>query len=127
MSGIEFLLDTNFILGLLQRNDRVMEIVANRNILAGSCAVSAITRMELLGFPGITLYEEQLIRERLTELQYAPLTREIENIVITIRRTRKIKLPDAIIAGTAYFLEAELLTLDRQLSSVASSLEEILD
>lgn len=104
-----------------------MEIVANRNILAGSCAVSAITRMELLGFPGITLYEEQLIRERLTELQYAPLTREIENIVITIRRTRKIKLPDAIIAGTAYFLEAELLTLDRQLSSVASSLEEILD
>lgn len=127
MSGIEFLLDTNFILGLLQRNDRVMEIVANRNILAGSCAVSVITRMELLGFPGITLYEEQLIWERLTEFQYAPLTREIENIVITIRRTRKIKLPDAIIAGTAYFLEAELLTLDRQLSSVASSLEEILD
>jgi hypothetical protein len=51
MSWIEFLLDTNFILGLLQRDDRVMEIVTNRNILAGSCAVSAITRMELLGFP----------------------------------------------------------------------------
>ncbi|WP_027371237.1 type II toxin-antitoxin system VapC family toxin [Desulfovermiculus halophilus] len=127
MSGIEFVLDTNFILGLLQQNDRVMEIVANRNILAGSCAVSAITRMELLGFPGITVYEEQLIRERLAELRYAPLTREIENIVITIRRIRKIKLPDAIIAGTAYFHNAELLTLDRQLSSVASNLKQFLD
>jgi hypothetical protein len=126
MSGIKFLLDTNFILGLLKRDQRVMEMIADRNISSDCCGLSAITRMELLGFPDITPQEEQLIKERLTELRYVPLTREIENIVITLRRVRRIKLPDAIIAGTAYFLGADLLTLDRQLLSAASNLDEIL-
>jgi len=51
MSGIKFLLDTNYILGLLKSQPVVLEELALRQIGIGECAYSAITRIELLGFP----------------------------------------------------------------------------
>lgn len=61
-------MDTNFILGLLKSSPAVLSEVSERNILATECAYSAITRMELLGFPGITSAEDSL--SRLTRLLY---------------------------------------------------------
>jgi len=54
MSGIKFLLDTNYILGLLKSQPVVLEELALRKIGIGECAYSAITRIELLGFPEIS-------------------------------------------------------------------------
>ena len=48
MSGIKFLLDTNFILGLLKSQPVVLEEVALRHLSIAECAYSAITRIELL-------------------------------------------------------------------------------
>lgn len=119
MSGIKFLLDTNFILGLLKSQPIVLDEVALRKLTITDCAYSAITRMELLGFPGISREEESLIRQKLERLTYLPLTRAIEDVVISLRQTRKIKLPDAVIAATALCAGIELLTLDKHLQSVA--------
>ena len=69
------------------------------------------------GFPGITRDEESLIRQRLERLRYLPLTRAVEDVVISLRQTRKIKLPDAVIAATALCAGIELLTLDKHLQS----------
>jgi hypothetical protein len=74
--------------------------------------------MELLGFPGISREEESMIRQKLERLTYLPLTRAIEDVVIGLRQTRKIKLPDAVIAATAICAGVELLTLDQHLLSV---------
>ena len=101
MSGTKFLLDTNFIIGLLQSTPSVLAEINARNLCITECAYSAITRMELLGFPGITREEESLIRQKLERLTYLPVTRAIEDVVIGLRQTRKIKLPDAIIAATS--------------------------
>lgn len=54
MSGIKYLLDTNFILGMLKRTPEVLEVLSAARLTSDQCAYSAITRMELLGFPGIT-------------------------------------------------------------------------
>jgi predicted nucleic acid-binding protein len=43
----------------------------------------------------------------------------IEDVAIAVRRTRKVKLPDAIIAATAIHHQVELLTLDVGLQAVA--------
>jgi predicted nucleic acid-binding protein len=43
------------------------------------------------------------------------------NIVIELRQSRKIKLPDAIIAATALCSGIELLSLDQHLLSVVRS------
>lgn len=77
--------------------------------------------MELLGFPGITREEESLIRQKLAHLTYLPLTGIIEDVVIDLRQTRKIKLPDAIIAATALCFGIELLTLDQHLLAIVQS------
>ena len=100
MSGNKYLLDTNFILGILKRDPLVLAEVSSRQLHVGECSYSAITRMELLGFHRIMREEESLIRQKLDRLTYLPLTGNIENVVIGLRQTRKIKLPDAIIAAT---------------------------
>ena len=118
MNGIDYILDTNFILGLLKSTPETLEIIEHRQIQSHQCAYSAITRMELLGFQNITLAEESLILQKLSLLTYQPMTLEIENIVIHIRRTYRIKLPDAIIAATTLAGKAQLLTFDQKLQRV---------
>lgn len=120
MSGIKYLLDTNLILGLLKASPEVVDVVASRGLLASSCAYSAVTRMELLGYPNITDSEERVITDRLSKFIYLPITVEIEDLAIALRRTRKVKLPDALVAATARHHELELLTLDKALLTVVN-------
>ena len=119
MSGIKYLLDTNFVLGMLKATPEVLDIVSARDLIASSCAYSAVTRMELLGYAGMTAAEEGLISNRLSNFIYLPITVEVEDLAIALRRTRKVKLPDAIIAATARHHGLELLTLDKGLLSIA--------
>ena len=123
MSGTKFLLDTNFILGLLKSHPAVLAEVSARKLSVAECSYSAVTRMELLGFPGISRDEESIIRQKLERLHYLPLTRAVEDVAISLRQTRKIKLPDAVIAATALCAGAELLTLDKHLQSVVQNKE----
>ena len=120
MSGIKYLLDTNLVLGLLKASPEVVDMVTNRGLLASSCAFSAVTRMELLGYPSITNDEERVITDRLSKFIYLPITYEIEDLAITLRRNRKVKLPDALVAATAMYHGLELLTLDKALLKVVN-------
>lgn len=120
MNGIKFLLDTNFVLGLLKATPEVVEKVSQMVILASSCGYSSVTRMELLGYPNITSDEERLIADRLSKFTYLPITIEIENLAIALRRTRRVKLPDALVASTAIHHGLELMTLDKALLSLVS-------
>ena len=101
MSGTKYVLDTNFILGILKSDAQVLAELTSRQILAGECAYSTITRMELLGFYLVTQEEGTLIKQKLEHFSCLPLTKDIEDRVIDLRQSRKIKLPDAIIAATA--------------------------
>ncbi len=124
MSGNKYLLDTNFILGILKSNPLVLAELSSRRLLSGECSYSAITRMELLGFQNITHEEELLILQKLEHLIYLPLTRDIEDKVIKLRQLRTIKLPDAIIAATALCSGIELLTMDQHLLAVMRSVNK---
>jgi len=124
MNGTKYLLDTNYILGLLKRHPVVISELSKLNVTTEECSYSAVTRMELLGFQGICNEEEAIIREKLDYLTYLQLNREVEDITIHIRRGRKIKLPDAIIAATAVCFDLQLLTLDQHLSTVFNTLRQ---
>jgi predicted nucleic acid-binding protein len=121
MSGVRFLLDTNFVLGMLKASPAVMGVLGANPPLASKCGYSAVTRMELLGFQGITPEEDSLIRTRLVSLRYFPIDRDVEDAAIALRRQRKIKLPDALIAATAWVHQLDLLTLDEGLRAVVTS------
>jgi predicted nucleic acid-binding protein len=117
VSGIKFLLDTNFVIGLVKGNGQVIKILQDQAIAIEDCAYSFMTRIELLGYPAIMEPEIQGISMLLDAMHYLAMTQDIEDATINIRRQYKLKTPDAIIAATAKVMNLELLTLDQQLAN----------
>lgn len=64
-----------------------------------------------------------MITNRLSKLTYLPITIEVEDLAITLHRTRRVKLPDALVASTTIHHGLELLTLDKALLSVVSQIQ----
>jgi predicted nucleic acid-binding protein len=82
-------------------------------------AVSVITRIELLAYPGISADEEHDIQEFLSGVDVIPLTTEVEIETIKIRRANpRIKLPDAVVAATTVLLRALLISGDLRLRAL---------
>ena len=106
-----FVLDTNIALyhlgGKLQSN-----------LPTGQYFVSVITEMELLSYSSLAPAEEQQIRRFLAQLQTLNFTESIKQTAINFRKQNRLKLPDAIIAATAFYLGAILLTNDLKLTQV---------
>jgi predicted nucleic acid-binding protein len=71
---------------------------------------STITRLELFGFPGLTEADEGKIRELLQAFEEVPVTSDIIDRAIEIRKKTKVKVPDAIIGASAVVLGCNLIT-----------------
>jgi hypothetical protein len=117
MNGIKFLLDTNIIIGLLSRSEAVSQLLTTKQVSITQCAFSAVTRMELLSYHGLSETDKKSIAFILERMYYLPITSVIEDATIAFRQKNKSKLPDAIIAATAIYHELELLTLDVALAN----------
>lgn len=115
MNGLDVLLDTNVIIGLLKGNPEALAILTDVNLDASG--YSAITRMELLSFPGLTDEEALVIQQLLSRMVYLPISPEIEDLTIEFRKQTSVKLPDAIIVATAESHRLRLLTLDKKLAA----------
>jgi hypothetical protein len=111
------------VIGLVKQQEAVVKVVTDRTIETKACVYSFVTRIELLGFPGITSQEIDGIERTLAQMQYTALTKEIEDCTIALRRNYRLKTPDAIIAATAKCLTLELLTLDQQLVNRMQEIE----
>ncbi len=72
--------------------------------------ISIITRIEILGWQGHDVGSLHKTQALLTQLLEFPLDQAIAEQCIDLRRQYKIKLPDAIIAATAIYLQRPLLT-----------------
>lgn len=94
-----FLLDTNAVLDFLKGEEKITTIFKTE-MKDKPRFVSEITRMELLGYPDISSDEETTINEFLSLVEILPCDEIVVNKVIQLRRmTKRIKLPDAIIAA----------------------------
>jgi len=113
MSGIKFVLDTNVVIGLLKGNNEVLNLAEQSALTLSQAGISQITRMELLSFPLLTAEEELAINDFLQNCQICLLDETIEIVAVQLRKSRKLKLPDAIVAATAMVNQATLLTLDK--------------
>lgn len=116
MNGIKFLLDTNILIGLLNRTEAVIYLLTLQRVVITQCAFSAVTRMELLSYQGLKPEDRQTIVQLLGRMNYLPITSAIEDATIELRQKNKSKLPDAIIAATAQHHQLHLLTLDAGLN-----------
>ncbi len=109
---MSLLLDTNAVILMLQ-GSAVGPSGSDEKI-----AVSIITEIELLGWDGLSRIEEEAVRAFLHATTVLPLTEAVKEAAIELRRSSKLKTPDAIIAATAQVHGATLLTNDKRLLNV---------
>ena len=114
MNTDRFLVDTNIFILLF--NDSLAEPLPD-----GEIVCSVITEMELLSFPDITPSEEILIRTMLADMTVYDIDQAVKEEAIRLRRTSKLKLPDAIIVATATCHHAVLVTNDTEIRDVSDS------
>jgi len=103
-----FVLDTNIILYFL--GGRLEEALP-----AGQYAVSVISELELLAYPGLTTLEGERVKAFLADIAVVELTPLVKTHAVEIRKRSSLKLPDAIVAATAQALHATLVTNDQRL------------
>ena len=114
MSGIEYLIDTNILVYILQGNPKV-RYFAQEEFLAVCC----VTEMETLGKYQIFEEEKEIVEELLGECNIIDITYKIKQIAIKLRQNYRIKLPDAIIAATAIQQNLTLVTADKGFSKIS--------
>ena len=107
-----FVLDTNVILYFL--GGRLVDPFP-----VGAYAISVISELELLAYPGLVSSEEQRVRAFLADIPITDLTQSVKHHAVDLRKRFGLKLPDAIVAATALALEATLLTNDQRLLVLA--------
>lgn len=103
--------DTN-ILSYWLRGDLIEELPREKLV------ISVVTEIELLSFPSSDPSDESGIRSLLGDLSIIPLTDTIKLCAIRLRKAHRLKLPDAIIAGTAMALQTDLLSNDSALARI---------
>ncbi|HLB56711.1 MAG TPA: type II toxin-antitoxin system VapC family toxin [Coxiellaceae bacterium] len=109
-----FLLDTNVVLGFLNGNSKISDFF-EKKLMQSTLHVSQITRMKLLGYSGITSEEEKHLKKFLSYVKVLPINDAVCDQAITLRREKKLKLPDALIAATAICFDLMLVTCDSDL------------
>jgi toxin FitB len=73
-------------------------------------AIASVTRVEALGFPGISPEEETALRDFFQSSPSYPLDDGVIEQAVKLRQQKKMKLGDAIIAATALEYEIPLVT-----------------
>jgi len=108
MNGINLLIDTNIVLYLLGGDTILSDVLDRRTIY-----LSFISELELLSYTRLTDVEEKVVRQFISDCIVVDINKEIKNKAVEIRRQHNLKLPDAIISGTAAYLKLPFMTSDK--------------
>jgi predicted nucleic acid-binding protein len=112
-----FVLDTNVVVALLDGRPSARHLLDGHDARPSNCGISPITRIELLGYPGLLSVDDVKIRAFLTAITLLPLDELVETHAIALRSKRRLSLPDAIVVATAIANGRILLTFDEQLET----------
>lgn len=112
--GSKILIDTNIAIGYIGNslNDQLMDQVDD--ILNGQYYLSVINKIELLGFPNLSLKEEEKFKLFIDHSMLLPIDKKVIERTIRLKKRQKIKLPGAIIAATCIEYGLKILTLNKK-------------
>ena len=122
MNGIRIVCDTNVLIYLLDGNRDVAQFIDNKQIY-----LSVITELELFGKQNLSVQNIQIIDTMISVCVLIDINKEIRQLYREIKQNYTIKLPDAIIAATAIYLDMPLLTFDRGFKNISKLKLIILD
>ena len=108
---MKWVIDTN--IALYHLGGRLAEPIP-----AGEHSDSVITELELLSWQQLDDAGEAAVRTFLNAVGRIDLIPAVKEAAIKLRRTARLKLPDAIVAASALACNATLLTADERLHRV---------
>lgn len=114
VNGNEILLDTNAFIYFFEGRSKITNLVVN----TPDIYYSAISEIELLSATHLTQNEIDQIAAFLSLCHRIDLTSKIINQTIALRRSHKLKVPDAIIAASALELKIPLVSADTHFQKV---------
>jgi predicted nucleic acid-binding protein len=112
MNGSKYLVDTNVLLYVIAGNKAVLEYINERFF------ISEITEIELLGNKGITDLQLKYRTKIIDNCTIVSLSEYIKRLTIQLKQNYLLKIPDAIIAATAIYLNLPLLTADKDFKKI---------
>jgi len=113
MNGFRIVCDTNPLVYLLDGNKNIAQILNGKQIY-----LSVITELELFGKPNLSVHNNNIIEVMLEGCFVVDINQEIKQIYREIKQKYNLKLPDAIIAATAIYLDMPLLTFDKDFKNI---------
>lgn len=118
MTAERLLVDTNVLVYHLGgRSD------ATRAVQGVEVHISFITEIELQSKASLTERDLNMIRAAMANGRISDINPAIKQLAVDLRRTRVLKLADAVIAATALHLDLPLLTADDGFSRVKDILD----
>ena len=102
------ILDSNIVIYAVQPNyEKLREFLRENEY---DLAVSAITKLEVLGYNKLTEDEREIFERFFEVVKQIPISGEIINKATQLRQERKMSLGDSIIAATTLLKDETLLT-----------------
>jgi len=109
--GIKYLWDTNIAIYYLQQKfPPKTEKFIDDALVESEPAISVITEIELLCWKTATEKDLNVLYNFINLIKFFQLEKDIKLQTAEIRKSSRIKLPDAIIAATALCFDLTLLT-----------------
>ena len=121
MNGNSILIDTNFVLYLLNGNEYILNQIQGKEVFN-----SVITEIELLSYSKITESETSEISNLLSSLTIIEINEKVKQNTIYLRKKHNTKTPDSIILGTTKYLNTPLFTADKRLKKIETEVNIIL-
>lgn len=121
MSGGSLVLDTSVAIDILGGDERAAALVQGAIVY-----VSVITRVELLSVAKPRTHSPEAAKAFLADCKLVQFSDEVQDLTIRLRKTYKLKLPDAAIAATAAWLNARLITADEAFTRIGKDVSVLI-
>ena len=105
-----YLLDTNTIIHYLNASLPPSAMLFMHIVVDEQSNISVISKIETLGYNFTDVAEKNIMEAFVNASTVLPINDDVVNQTIAIRKSRKIKLPDALIAATAMVYNFTILT-----------------
>ncbi len=105
-----YLLDTNTVIHFLNASLPPSAMLFMNTVVDEQSNISVISKIETLGYNFTDVTEKNIMEAFVDASTVLHINDDVVNQTIALRKSRKIKLPDALIAATALVYKLTLLT-----------------
>lgn len=110
---MNLLIDTNIALYLLGGDPKLADLLDNVVL-----HLSFISELELLSYPDLTAENQREVEQFIGDCLIINITKPIKKQAVAIHKNTDLKLPDALIAGSAIVEQLPFLSADKDFERV---------